>query len=63
VDLEETTGEAQQQQGNANWVSAAGRCSTPISFLNVYNYESLFIFGIVNDIDGLIDIGIFIQFD
>jgi hypothetical protein len=41
------TGAVQQQQGSTSQVSAAGRCSTLISFLNVHNYESLFNFWIL----------------
>jgi predicted class III extradiol MEMO1 family dioxygenase len=33
----ETTGEVQQQQGNANRASVAGRCPTPIGVISVDN--------------------------
>jgi len=32
-----TTGEVQQQQGNANRASVAGRCPTPIGVISVDN--------------------------
>jgi hypothetical protein len=41
------TGAAQQQQGSTSWASATSKCFTPISFLNVHNYKSLFSFWIL----------------
>lgn len=40
-------GATQQQQESISWASAADRCFTPISFLNLHNYESLFNFWIL----------------
>jgi hypothetical protein len=41
------TARGAQQQRSARRVSAASRYSTPISFLNVHNYEILFNFWIL----------------
>jgi hypothetical protein len=47
VNLGGTTGEAQQQQGSASRASTTGRCHLHIPFLNICNYENLFISWIV----------------
>jgi len=47
VNTGETIGATQQQQGSTSWAYTVGRCATPISFLNVHNYESLFNFWIL----------------
>ena len=44
MNIGETIGATQQQQGSTSRAYTAGRCTTPISFLNVQNYKSLFNF-------------------
>jgi hypothetical protein len=47
VNTRGTIGATQQQQENMSRASVADRYSTPISFLNLHNYESLFNFWIL----------------
>jgi len=44
VNTRGTIGATQQQQESMSRAAAADRCFTPISFLNLHNYESLFNF-------------------
>ena len=48
MNTEGTIRATQQQQMSMSGASATGRCSTPIFFLSVHNYESLFNFWILH---------------